>query len=104
MQVYKYFYCLFSSKIDQTFLFRFGDSTGDLTVSLLAFPTKWIILIGALLSTIGAGLQTLTGYVCILLLLYKHLHLHVLCTSMNTVYTVVFPYYTCKCVHVHVQH
>ena len=42
---------------------RFGDSTGGLTVSLLAFPTKWIILIGALLSTIGAGLQTLTGYV-----------------------------------------
>ena len=43
--------------------YRFGDSTGGLTVSLLAFPTKWIILIGALLSTIGAGLQTLTGYV-----------------------------------------
>lgn len=40
---------------------RFGDSTGSLVISLLAFPTKWIILIGALLSTIGAGLQTLTG-------------------------------------------
>ena len=49
------------------FCFRFGDSTGDLTVSLLAFPTKWIILIGALLSTIGAGLQTLTGYVIIIM-------------------------------------
>ncbi len=42
-------------------LYRFGTASGGLTVSLLAFPTKWIILIGALLSTIGAGLQSLTG-------------------------------------------
>ena len=40
--------------------FRFGYASG-LTVALLAWPTKYIILIGALLSTIGAGLQSLTG-------------------------------------------
>lgn len=42
-------------------LLRFGDSSNGLTVALLAFPTVWVILIGALLSTIGAGLQSLTG-------------------------------------------
>ena len=52
---------------------RFGDSTGSLTVSLLAFPTKWIILIGALLSTIGAGLQTLTGLVMVICFHYEPL-------------------------------
>ena len=40
---------------------QFGDAAGDLTVALLAFPTRWIILIGALCSTLGAGLQSLTG-------------------------------------------
>ncbi len=39
---------------------QFGEAAG-LTVSLLAWPTKWIILIGALFSTLGAGLQSLTG-------------------------------------------
>ena len=39
---------------------QFGEAAG-LTVSLLAWPTKWIILIGALFSTTGAGLQALTG-------------------------------------------
>ena len=39
---------------------RLGYAQG-LTVSLLAWPSLWIILIGALLSTIGAGLQSLTG-------------------------------------------
>ncbi|XP_019849326.1 PREDICTED: solute carrier family 12 member 6-like isoform X2 [Amphimedon queenslandica] len=54
---------LFFGSTIEGFLLRdqFGDSTGGLTVSLLAFPTKWVILIGSLLSTIGAGLQTLTG-------------------------------------------
>ena len=40
---------------------QFGDAIGGLVVAELAWPTKWIILIGALLSTIGAGLQSLTG-------------------------------------------
>ena len=39
---------------------QFGEGDG-LTVSLLAFPTRWVILIGALFSTLGAGLQSLTG-------------------------------------------
>ena len=52
---------LYTTILNVLWSYRFGDSTGSLTVSLLAFPTKWIILIGALLSTIGAGLQTLTG-------------------------------------------
>ena len=30
-------------------------------MSLLAWPSKWIVLIGAFLSTIGAGLQSLVG-------------------------------------------
>lgn len=40
---------------------QLGDSYGGLAVAKLAFPTEWLILIGALLSTIGAALQTLTG-------------------------------------------
>lgn len=40
---------------------QFGDAIGGLVVAELAWPTKWIILIGALLSTVGAGLQSLTG-------------------------------------------
>ena len=30
-------------------------------MAYLAWPTKWVILIGSFLSTVGAGLQTLTG-------------------------------------------
>jgi potassium/chloride transporter 4/5/6 len=53
---------LFFGATTSGFLLRdqFGESAG-LTVSLLAWPTKWVILIGALLSTTGAGLQALTG-------------------------------------------
>ena len=40
---------------------QFGDSIGGLVVAELAWPINWIILIGALLSTVGAGLQSLTG-------------------------------------------
>jgi len=41
---------------------KFGESIGgSLIVSNMAWPNKWIILIGSLLSTIGAGLQSLTG-------------------------------------------
>ena len=41
---------------------RLGESiNGGLVVAYLAWPTKWVILIGSFLSTVGAGLQTLTG-------------------------------------------
>lgn len=39
---------------------QFGEAAG-LTVALLAWPTRWVILIGALFSTLGAALQSLTG-------------------------------------------
>lgn len=39
---------------------QFGEAAG-LTVSRLAWPSRWVILIGALFSTLGAGLQALTG-------------------------------------------
>ena len=43
-------------------LFRLGESIdGGLVVAYLAWPTKWVILIGSFLSTVGAGLQSLTG-------------------------------------------
>jgi potassium/chloride transporter 4/5/6 len=53
---------LFFGATIQTFLLRdqYGSASG-LTVALLAWPSPWVILIGALLSTIGAGLQSLTG-------------------------------------------
>ncbi|CAF3737959.1 unnamed protein product [Rotaria socialis] len=41
---------------------KFGDSINkQLVVSVLAWPTKWVIMIGAFCSTVGAALQTLTG-------------------------------------------
>ncbi|CAF1013600.1 unnamed protein product [Rotaria sordida] len=41
---------------------KFGDSINkQLVVSVLAWPNKWVITIGAFCSTVGAGLQTLTG-------------------------------------------
>ncbi|CAG0923227.1 unnamed protein product, partial [Notodromas monacha] len=41
---------------------KFGDSIGGkLVVANLAWPNEWVILIGSLLSTIGAGMQSLTG-------------------------------------------
>ncbi|XP_048576392.1 solute carrier family 12 member 6 isoform X1 [Nematostella vectensis] len=41
---------------------KFGRSIGGvLVVANIAWPTKWVILIGSLLSTIGAGMQSLTG-------------------------------------------
>ena len=41
---------------------KFGESIGEkLVVAELAWPTPWLILIGCLLSTVGAGLQSLTG-------------------------------------------
>ncbi|CAG0914294.1 unnamed protein product [Notodromas monacha] len=41
---------------------KFGRSLGSqLLVALLAWPSVWVVLIGALCSTIGAGLQSLVG-------------------------------------------
>ncbi|KAA0199699.1 hypothetical protein HAZT_HAZT011394 [Hyalella azteca] len=41
---------------------RFGNSVGgQLAIASIAWPNKWVILIGSLLSTIGAGMQSLTG-------------------------------------------
>ena len=41
---------------------KFGDSINkQLVVAALAWPNKWFIMIGAFCSTVGAGLQTLTG-------------------------------------------
>uniref|UniRef100_T2M3T2 Solute carrier family 12 member 6 n=1 Tax=Hydra vulgaris TaxID=6087 RepID=T2M3T2_HYDVU len=41
---------------------KFGESIGgSFVVSALGWPNKWMILIGSLLSTVGAGLQSLTG-------------------------------------------
>lgn len=42
--------------------FRFGQSIGGkLVVANMAWPNEWVILIGSFLSTLGAGLQSLTG-------------------------------------------
>lgn len=44
------------------FQYRFGESIDDgLVVANLAWPSPWVILIGSFLSTVGAGLQSLTG-------------------------------------------
>ncbi|XP_062500630.1 solute carrier family 12 member 6-like [Corticium candelabrum] len=41
---------------------KFGESIDDsLVVAELSWPSPWVIYIGAFLSTIGAGLQSLTG-------------------------------------------
>ena len=41
-------------------------------IGMLAWPNEWVIMIGAFLSTLGAGLQSLTGnfhtygiYICV---------------------------------------
>ncbi|XP_067651390.1 solute carrier family 12 member 6-like [Haliotis asinina] len=41
---------------------KFGESiNGDLVIAQLAWPTRWVIIIGSFQSTVGAGLQALTG-------------------------------------------
>lgn len=43
-------------------VYRFGQSIGGkLVVANIAWPNQWVILIGSFLSTLGAGLQSLTG-------------------------------------------
>lgn len=42
--------------------YRLGHSIGGkLVVANMAWPNEWVILIGSFLSTLGAGLQSLTG-------------------------------------------
>ncbi|KFM79936.1 Solute carrier family 12 member 6, partial [Stegodyphus mimosarum] len=54
---------LFAGSYDNLFLRdKFGESVGgSLAVALLAWPHPLVIVIGSLLSTIGAGIQSLTG-------------------------------------------
>ncbi|KAK0046372.1 solute carrier family 12 member 4 [Biomphalaria pfeifferi] len=43
---------------------KYGESismNGELVLSLMAFPSKWVVLVGTLTATIGAGLQALAG-------------------------------------------
>jgi hypothetical protein len=43
-------------------LCRLGESIGGgLVIAYTAWPTKWMVLIGSFLSTIGAGLQSING-------------------------------------------
>ena len=46
------------------FSYRQGESIGgSLVVANVAWPSKYVVLIGSFLSTVGAGLQSLTGYI-----------------------------------------
>ncbi|KAB7493728.1 Solute carrier family 12 member 6 [Armadillidium nasatum] len=57
-------YLLFFAGTYDSLLMRdkFGQSVdGKLAIASIAWPNEWVILIGSLLSTIGAGLQSLTG-------------------------------------------
>ncbi|KAK3746904.1 hypothetical protein RRG08_030315 [Elysia crispata] len=43
---------------------KYGESisnNGDLVLSMMAWPSKWVVLTGTLTATIGAGLQALAG-------------------------------------------
>ncbi|KAJ6645377.1 Solute carrier family 12 member 4 [Pseudolycoriella hygida] len=54
---------LFAGTVDNLLLRdKFGASIGGkLVVANIAWPNEWVILIGSFLSTLGAGLQSLTG-------------------------------------------
>ncbi|XP_072402320.1 solute carrier family 12 member 6 isoform X3 [Diabrotica undecimpunctata] len=54
---------LFAGTVDNLLLRdKFGESIGGkLVVANIAWPNQWVILIGSILSTLGAGLQSLTG-------------------------------------------
>ena len=61
--VYLFYLLLFAGTYDLTLMRdKFGQSVGGkLAIASIAWPNPWVILIGSLLSTIGAGLQSLTG-------------------------------------------
>ncbi|XP_060804181.1 solute carrier family 12 member 6 isoform X1 [Amyelois transitella] len=54
---------LFAGTVDNLLLRdKFGQSIGGkLVVANMAWPNEWVILVGSFLSTLGAGLQSLTG-------------------------------------------
>lgn len=54
---------LFAGTVDNLLLRdKFGQSIGGkLVVANMAWPNQWVILVGSFLSTLGAGLQSLTG-------------------------------------------
>lgn len=57
--LHKYIFCFI---ITTVILNRFGQSIGGkLVVANIAWPNQWVILVGSFLSTLGAGLQSLTG-------------------------------------------
>lgn len=48
--------------IQLAFACRFGDAVQkNLVVGTLSWPSPWVIVIGSFFSTVGAGLQSLTG-------------------------------------------
>ncbi|XP_072321455.1 solute carrier family 12 member 4 [Eucyclogobius newberryi] len=61
--VYISFVVLFGACIEGVVLRdKFGDAVNNnLVVGTLSWPSPWVIVIGSFFSTIGAGLQTLTG-------------------------------------------
>ncbi|CAL4060077.1 unnamed protein product, partial [Meganyctiphanes norvegica] len=61
--VYLSYLLLFAGSYDSLLMRdKFGSSVGGkLAIAAIAWPNEWVILIGSLLSTIGAGLQSLTG-------------------------------------------
>lgn len=55
-------WCYCKSFIQSAFTCRFGDAVRkNLVVGTLSWPSPWVIVIGSFFSTVGAGLQSLTG-------------------------------------------
>uniref|UniRef100_A0A8C2Q8Z0 Solute carrier family 12 member 4 n=1 Tax=Cyprinus carpio TaxID=7962 RepID=A0A8C2Q8Z0_CYPCA len=64
---------------------KFGDAVNkNLVVGTLSWPSPWVIVIGSFFSTVGAGLQSLTGaphaYSCFIL--YQNVFFHLKCHCM----------------------
>ncbi|XP_042226146.1 solute carrier family 12 member 4-like isoform X3 [Homarus americanus] len=61
--VYLSYLLLFAGSYDLLLMRdKFGYSVGGkLAIAAISWPNEWVILVGSLLSTIGAGLQSLTG-------------------------------------------
>ncbi|KAG0710413.1 Solute carrier family 12 member 6 [Chionoecetes opilio] len=61
--VYLFYLLLFAGSYDILLMRdKFGYSVGGrLAIAAISWPNEWVILVGSLLSTIGAGMQSLTG-------------------------------------------
>ncbi|XP_064090333.1 solute carrier family 12 member 4-like isoform X2 [Macrobrachium nipponense] len=61
--VYLSYLLLFAGSYDVILMRdKFGQSVGGkLAIASISWPNEWVILVGSLLSTMGAGLQSLTG-------------------------------------------